>query len=133
MKKAFLFMALMSCIVWADDGHKAGRHSHEGDVLWLVDGTALEVDTDRFNRFVEGLSDAQIAVVSVHGLVCDFCARGIEKTFGRDKSVMKIEVDLKLGKVLVAYRADKQIDFEDIKEKILVNGQNATGLKILKL
>ena len=66
-------------------------------------------------------------------MVCDFCARGIEKMFRRDPQVKKIDVDLSKGKVLIAYPDDSSIDFEDIKQKILSNGQNATHLKILHI
>ena len=66
-------------------------------------------------------------------MVCDFCARGIEKMFRRDPQVKKIDVDLKKGKVLIAYPDERNIDFEDIKQKILSNGQNATQLKILHI
>ena len=62
-----------------------------------------------------------------------FCARGIEKTFKKDKSVQKIDVDLNRGKVLIAYAGDKEIDFDDIKKKILANGQNATDLQVLDI
>ena len=66
-------------------------------------------------------------------MVCDFCARGIEKTFKKDKAVTKIDVDLNRGKVLIAYGASTPIDFNDIKKKILANGQNATDLQILTI
>jgi len=71
--------------------------------------------------------------VSVSGMVCDFCARGIEKIFSKDKSVLKLDVDLSGGKVLIAFDKDQIIDFEDIKKKILSNGQNATDLQIIKI
>ena len=66
-------------------------------------------------------------------MVCDFCARGIEKTFLKDSSVLKIDVDLNQGKVLVAYAQDVVVDFQDIERKILANGQNATGLQVVNL
>tara|TARA_B000000437_G_scaffold51635_1_gene36422 strand:- start:345 stop:656 length:312 start_codon:yes stop_codon:yes gene_type:complete len=99
----------------------------------LVDGKKLEVDPIRFDRFVENLSNAQIAVVDVNGMVCDFCARGIEKAFQKDSSIKRIDVDLSKGKVLLAYSNGVEIDFNDIKKKILANGQNATGMKVLKI
>ena len=108
-------------------GHIHPGHSHDR----LVDGEKLEVDLKRFERFVEGLSHSQIAIVSVKGMVCDFCARGIEKTFKRDSDVTKVDVDLSNGKVLIAFKRNRTIDFDDIKEKILANGQNATDLKVL--
>ena len=110
------------------------HHSHEGHMHeMLVDGKKLEVDPIRFDRFVENLSNAQIAVVDVNGMVCDFCARGIEKAFQKDSSIKKIDVDLSKGKVLLAYSNEVEIDFDDIKEKILANGQNATGMRVLKI
>ena len=44
-----------------------------------------EVNQDKYNVFVEDLSNVNIAIIDVTGLVCDFCARGIEKTFYDDK------------------------------------------------
>ena len=110
-------------------------HTHEGyhrnDIL--VDGTELQLDSDRFQNFVDGLNNSQIAVVSVKGMVCDFCARGIEKIFMKDAAVKKIDVDLTKGKVLIAYTSDAEISFDVISQKILANGQNAMGMSILKI
>jgi copper chaperone CopZ len=67
------------------------------------------------------------------GMVCDFCARGIEKTFKRDKSVTKVDVDLAKGKVLIAFASTAPIDRETIDRKILANGQNVTAVQILRI
>ena len=110
------------------------HHSHKDHVSErMIDGKDLQVDPDRFNKFTKNLSSCNIAVVSVTGMVCDFCARGIEKTFKKDKSVLAIDVDLAKGKVLVAYEKSREIDFDEIKNKILINGQNATDLEILEI
>ena len=53
-----------------------------------------QLNDERFKTFVSDLSGNQIAVVSVSGMVCDFCARGIEKTFQKDAGFKKIDVDL---------------------------------------
>ena len=66
-------------------------------------------------------------------MVCDFCARGISKTFKKDKNVKKVSVDLKNGKVYIAYDDDKKIEFEDIKKKMLENGIDAVDMKIFKI
>ena len=108
------------------------HHLHEGHLhKELVDGEKLEVNPDRFDKFVLNLTNTQVAVISVKGMVCDFCARGIEKTFQKDKLVKKIDVDLAQGKVLLAYDKDIQIVFEDIQNKILANGINAIKMQIL--
>jgi copper chaperone CopZ len=117
---------------WAGQDLQVESHSHEGHIHeQLIDGKNREVDPDRFDEFVGDLSNSQIAVVSVKGMVCDFCARGIEKTFNKDKTVQKIDVDLSKGKVIIAYTRDKKIDYEEIKKKILSNGQSANNLQIL--
>ena len=124
-----LFILLMSVnFIYSDENHD---HSHHHDVY--VQGEKLEVDQERFKTFLNGLSDSQVAVINVNGMVCDFCARGIERTFARDKTVKKVDVDLERGKVLIAYIKDKEINFEDIKNKILANGQNAIDFTIIKI
>ena len=141
-KLYFMSMLVISSFAWADHDHDHGdnhamekeAHSHGGhmhDVL--IDGKKLEVDPDRFDKFVEGQKNLQVAVISVNGMVCDFCARGIERTFKKDKSVQKIDVDLTRGKVLVMYAQSAKVNFEDIKQKILSNGQNATDLQIISI
>ena len=141
-KLYFMSMLVISSFAWADHDHDHGdnhatemeAHSHEGymhDVL--VDGKKLEVDPDRFDKFVEGQKNLQVAVISVNGMVCDFCARGIERTFKKDKAVQKIDVDLTRGEVLVMYTQSAKVNFEDIKQKILSNGQNATDLQIISI
>ncbi len=135
MKIFFIIVFLVSTFVNAQDNHDHhDRHSHEGHLHeQMVDGEKLEVDVERFDKFIEGLKDKQIAVVSVKGMVCDFCAQGIEKTFKKDKTVAKIDVDLNKGKVFIAYQMNTKIDFEKIKKMIVSNGQNATKLQVLKL
>ena len=132
--KKLLFLSIFTSIIWAENPHEHMHHSHEGHLHeQLVDGKKLEVDPVRFDKFVMGLENSQIAVVNVQGMVCDFCARGIEKTFKKDKYVKKIDVDLSKGKVLIAYNKNQEIKFDDIKEKILINGQNAIDMTIINL
>ena len=78
-----------------------------------------------------GIDNNTIVVVSVQGMVCDFCARGIEKTFSKDKRVSKIDVDLASGKVLLAFSEANEIDSADIRKKILNNGLNTTDIQIV--
>ena len=132
--KKLLLLSIFTSVTWAENPHEHMHHSHEGHLHeQLVDGKKLEVDPVRFDKFVMGLKNSQIAVVNVQGMVCDFCARGIEKTFKKDKNVKKIDVDLSKGKVLIAYNNSQEIKFDDIKEKILINGQNAIDMTIINL
>jgi len=132
----FLFVIVGSISVATQDHamHDMEAHDHEGHLHdTMVDGKLLEVDPERFDAFILNLEGKQVAIISVSGMVCDFCARGIEKTFTRDNSVLKVDVDLSGGKVFIAYSAEKNIDFKEIKMKIMSNGQNATDLQIIKI
>ena len=137
MKHFYLLFVMIAAVYTSAQDHQMHDmedHNHEGHLHdTMVDGKLLEVNSERFDDFVLGLEGKQVAIVSVSGMVCDFCARGIEKTFSKDKTVLKLDVDLSGGKVLIAFDKDKNIDFEDIKKKILSNGQNATDLQIIKI
>ena len=132
--KRILLLLVFSSMTWGENPHDHMHNSHEGHLHEeLVDGKKLEVDPERFDKFIMDLKDSQIAVVNVKGMVCDFCARGIEKTFKKDTNVKKIDVDLSKGKVLIAYNFAHVIIFDDIKEKILINGQNAIDMQVINL
>ena len=128
----FPSLALAEATMHTDHSNHGAHHSHEGHPhTQLVDGAEIKLDAERFDKFVQNQSGSQIAVVSVTGMVCDFCARGIEKTFKKDIGVKKIDVDLANGKVLIAYAATAKIVNEDIEQKILSNGQTVTDIQIL--
>ena len=127
-----LFLTILSVnFINSDEDHHMHQHSHSHDVY--IQGEKLEVDEKRFKNFLNGLTNSQVAVVNVNGMVCDFCARGIEKTFVKDKAVKRIDVDLERGKVLIAYTKEKEINFDEIRNKILANGQNAIDFTILNI
>ena len=127
-----LFLTILSVnFIYSDEDQHMHQHSHNHDVY--VQGEKLEIDEKRFKNFLDGLTNSQVAVVNVNGMVCDFCARGIEKTFVKDKAVKRVDVDLERGKVLIAYTKEKEIDFDEIKSKILANGQNAIDFSILNI
>ena len=132
MKKIlFVFLLTITSIGFA---HNCHDHGSDNQPMKSVTGEGFEIDNQKYAKFTKGLaSGEQVAVVNVNGMVCDFCARGIEKTFMKSANVKKVDVDLEVGKVLIAYSSDIKISFEDIKEKITANGQTAVDMKVLKL
>ena len=134
MNKFFIAASLASSALLVLGAYAESTHPHESHIHEeLVDGKKLQIDPDQFEEFVKGLPKSQIAIVSVKGMVCDFCARGIEKTFRKDTAVKKIDVDLSRGKVILAYSMNKEIVREEISQDILVNGQKMTGLQVITI
>ena len=125
-------LALAEKNMHGDHADHNAHHGHEGHVAMdYGDGTSTELDVPRFDEFVSDQAGNQIAVVSVTGMVCDFCARGIKKIFQKDVGFKKIDVDLDTGKVLIAYAPSTEIINEEIEKKILSNGQTVTDIQIL--
>jgi hypothetical protein len=89
MKNFYLLFVMIAAVYTSAQDHQMHDmegHNHEGHLHdTMVDGKLLEVNAERFDDFVLGLEGKQVAIVSVSGMVCDFCARGIEKTFSIDK------------------------------------------------
>ena len=139
MYKLFLItIMLITNTTYAMDNHDNHSHSnhddsHQHDSQSDVDGSLLKLDEKMYQRFISNIKEGQIAIIDVNGMVCDFCARGIEKTFYRDIMVKKIKVSLESGKVLIAYDNAKKISFEEIANIFLNNGQTAVGFELRKL
>ena len=135
MKLICLILMFIASIIFAERNHDSHEHHghavHQNDVY--VDGKNYKLDKERFDKFKKNLNNVQVAIINVQGMVCDFCARGIEKAFLKDTKVKKIDVDLENGKVVIAFSLDKKIEFKEIKEKILMNGQNATDYNLIKI
>ena len=135
MRPICLIVMFTASIIFAEKNHDSHEHHghaiHQNDVY--VDGNNYKLDKERFDKFKKNLKNVQVAIINVQGMVCDFCARGIEKAFLKDAKVKKIDVDLENGKVVIAFSLDKKIEFKEIKEKILMNGQNATDYNLIKI
>ena len=110
--------------------HNSNQHDHSHGA---VDGSKTKLDDAMYNKFVSDLGSSQVVIVDVMGMVCDFCARGIEKTFYDDALVKRVLVSLETGKVLIAYDNAKKVDFGEIKNIFLSNGQSATGMTLKKI
>lgn len=138
MKYILLMLYFLTSLSFASDSHNKSHDKHDKDhkqnkIEFSIDGQKSNIDKSIINEISNEVKNGQIALVNVKGMVCDFCARGISKTFKKDKNVKKVSVDLKNGKVYIAYDNDKKIEFEDIKKKMLENGIDAVDMKIFKI
>lgn len=65
---------------------------------------------------------AETAHVTVNGMVCAFCAQGIEKSFGRMDEVANSHADLDNRMVTITIKPGKQLPDTDIQKAIRDNG-----------
>ena len=65
----------------------------------------------------------------VNGLVCDFCARAVEKVFGKREEVKDIKVDMDKSFVHIVMNEDKNIDDKEVEKLITDSGYNLAKLE----
>ena len=77
-------------------------------------------------------NDDNIVYVSVNGLVCDFCARSIEKMFEKKEAVSRISVDLENMLITIFLTDNQKLNDETIIELIKDSGYDVTEVKRAK-
>lgn len=68
---------------------------------------------------------------SVHGMVCAFCAQGIEKRLSRLPAAGSIFVDLKRGIVAVEARPGQTLDPKQVEAEIIEAGYAVAKLEVV--
>ena len=68
------------------------------------------------------------AHVSVNGLVCDFCARALEKVFGKKEEVKAIDVDLDKKIITINFNDSQTLDDETLTQLITDAGYNVEDI-----
>ena len=69
------------------------------------------------------------AVVSVNGLVCDFCAQAIEKSLRRHAEVNDVRVDLTAKLVSIDFKPGANLDDAALRQIITNAGYTVTGVR----
>jgi len=69
-----------------------------------------------------GAAWAETITTTVHGMVCAFCATGIEKTFRKQPEVATVKVDLPKKRVVITTKPGKTLGDEKIKEVVTYSG-----------
>jgi copper chaperone CopZ len=72
---------------------------------------------------------AEKVKVAVDGMVCAFCAQGIEKKFKADPAVESCKVDLEKKEVEITLKKDQKMTDEKIKKTIKESGYNVHRLE----
>jgi copper chaperone CopZ len=66
--------------------------------------------------------------VDVNGMVCDFCARALEKVFSKKKEVTAIDVDLDNGKISITFNDGASLDDSLIKKLVTNSGYDVVKI-----
>ncbi len=72
---------------------------------------------------------ARTIYADVNGLVCDFCARALEKTLGKKEEVKDINVDLDKKVVTINFHEGQDLDDETITKLIIDAGYDVRGIR----
>lgn len=72
---------------------------------------------------------AEALKISVNGLVCDFCARAIEKVFSKQEAVDSVSVDLTTKLITANMKDGQTLSDDEIKSLITDAGYNLVEIK----
>jgi copper chaperone CopZ len=72
---------------------------------------------------------AETVTVKVNGMVCAFCAQGIEKRLSALPATQEVFVDLKQKIVAVEARAGQQLDMARVKAEITEAGYDVVSMQ----
>lgn len=67
--------------------------------------------------------------VHVNGLVCDFCARALEKVFGKEEAVNNIDVNLDTKIITITFNQKQSLSDERITTLITDSGYNVQDIQ----
>ena len=70
----------------------------------------------------------EVLTISVNGLVCDFCARSIEKLFSKKESVKSIDVNLENMIITINLKKGKNLNNYIIRQLIKDSGYDVTEI-----
>ena len=99
--------------------HGEHEHNHEGQV----------VEPPAVSNNMENVACEDTINIKVSGLVCDFCARSLEKVFLKRGDVEGVKVDLGKGSVMVAMKPGLTIDDATLTKLIADSGYNVSAIQ----
>jgi copper chaperone CopZ len=111
-----LLLSTVAVLILTSPAFAEMDHSHHGEMIMddKADGTVSTQSGD--------------AQVSVNGLVCDFCARALEKTFGKKEEVKSIDVNLETKLVTVNFNDGQTLDDATLTQIISDSGYNVESI-----
>ena len=74
-------------------------------------------------------AQAETILATVKGMVCAFCATGIEKTFRKQVSIADVKVDLESKLITLHTKPDQTIDDATIKKLVGDAGYDISSIE----
>ena len=71
----------------------------------------------------------EVLSISVNGLVCDFCARSIEKLFSKKESVKSINVNLEQMLITISLKKGKSLNDDIITKVVTESGYDIREIR----
>lgn len=90
--------------------------------------TTLILSTLLITFAVPSFAATSTKIVHVNGLVCDFCARAIEKVFGQKPEVDKVKVDLDKKIITLDFKDKQSMDDKTITKLVTDAGYNVVSI-----
>ena len=73
-------------------------------------------------------SKINLVNVEVNGMVCDFCARALEKVFSKKQEVATIDVDLDNGKIAINFNDGENLEDSTIQKLVTNSGYDVVKI-----
>lgn len=110
--------------------HEAGPHQHQDDHADHDAPVSSGAPITRTAEIEAALSDGGEPVVAdVLGVVCDFCAKAMNKTFGKRKEVAAVYVDLDRKSLNLVFRAGQGLSDAEIEQLVRKAGYRIAAIR----
>lgn len=106
---------------FADD--HAG-HAHDGHAMHAADDAPMNDDIAAALA-----AGGSLVTAEVNGMVCDFCATAMTRTFGRRDEVAAVHVDLDTKVVQVVVKDGQSLSDEAIRDLVTRSGYETTAIR----
>ncbi|MCU0754785.1 MAG: heavy-metal-associated domain-containing protein [Xanthomonadales bacterium] len=75
-----------------------------------------------------GATEARQILVGVNGLVCAFCAHGIQRALQKENATAQVDVDLEAGRVTIELKPDGDISDDRLRQLLTDAGYTVTHI-----
>ncbi len=75
------------------------------------------------------MESGKTVYADVNGLVCDFCARALEKVFSKQEEVSTISVDLDTKVITIELKEGQSLSEDKITQLITDSGYDVRGIR----